>query len=66
MAPYLQIQGHATLNTSKEARHAFWNEMLASIFDGPDDPKYAILEIKPYYIEYVSPGIHEPGVWKAS
>jgi len=65
MAPYLQIQGRASLNTSEEARHAFWTDMLAGIFDGRDDPKYAVLEIKPYYIEYVSPGMHEPEVWKA-
>ncbi len=65
MAPYLQIQGRAALNTSKEARHAFWSDMLAPIFSGPDDPNYAVLEIKPYYIEYTSPGVHEPEVWKA-
>jgi general stress protein 26 len=65
MAPYLQIQGRATLTTSKEARHAFWSDMLAAVFSGPDDPNYAILEIQPYYIEYLSPGDHEPEVWKA-
>ena len=65
MTPYLQVQGRATLNTGKEARHGFWSDMLASIFDGPDDPKYGVLEIKPYYIEYVSPGMYEPEVWKA-
>ena len=65
MAPYLQIQGRATFTTSKETRHGFWNDMFGAIFAGPDDPNYAILEIKPYYIEYVSPGVHEPEVWKA-
>jgi general stress protein 26 len=65
MAPYLQIQGRATLNTSKEARHGFWSGMLSAIFSGPDDPNYAVLEIKPYYIEYTSPGVHEAEIWKA-
>jgi general stress protein 26 len=65
MGPYLQIQGRATLNTSKEARHGFWSDMLKAIFSGPDDPNYAVLEIKPYYVEYVSPGVHEPEVWQA-
>ncbi len=65
MGPYLQIQGRATLNTSKEVRHSFWSDMLSAIFSGPDDPNYAVLEIKPYYIEYMSPGVHEPEVWKA-
>ncbi len=35
MGPYLQIQGRATLNTSKEARHGFWSGMLSAIFSGP-------------------------------
>jgi len=65
MGPYLQVQGRATFSTSKEVRHAFWMDMLAGIFSGPDDPNYGVIEIKPYYIEYVSPGSHEPEVWKA-
>jgi len=65
MAPYLQIQGRAALNTSKEARHGFWSDMLKVIFSGPDDPNYAVVEIKPYCVEYWSPGVHEPEVWKA-
>ena len=63
MVPYLQIQGRAALTTDKEARHGFWSEMLAPIFDGPDDPKYGILEITPYRIELCTPGSYEPEVW---
>ncbi len=66
MVPYLQIQGKAALTTEKEARHGFWTDMLAPIFDGPDDPKYGILEITPYRIEFCSPGTYEPEVWTAS
>jgi len=65
MAPYLQIQGRATLNKSRDVRHGFWTDMLAPIFSGPDDPNYGVLEIKPYYIEYCSVGTFEPEVWKA-
>jgi len=65
MGPYLQIQGRASLNRSKEARHGFWSDMLSPIFTGPDDPNYAVIEITPYYIEYCSAGVHEPEVWKA-
>lgn len=65
MAPYLQIQGRAGLNTSKEARHAFWSDMLAPIFSGPDDPNYGVLEITPYRIEYCTLGSYEPEVWTA-
>ena len=65
MAPYLQIQGRATLNTSPSARHGFWTDMLLPIFDGPDDPNYAVIEIKPYCIEYWSPGTFKAEIWKA-
>ena len=34
MAPYLQIQGRATLNTNKDVRHGFWTDMLTGIFSG--------------------------------
>ncbi len=65
MVPYLQIQGRARLDTSREARHGFWTEMLARIFDGPDDPKYGVLEITPYRIEYCDVAAPEPQVWTA-
>ena len=66
LAPYLQIQGRAALTTSPAARHGFWSDMLAPIFSGPDDPNYGVLEIRPYYIEYWSPGGHEPDIWQAA
>ena len=31
-------------------------------FDGPDDPKYGVIIIKPYRIEYCTPGSYEPEV----
>ncbi|MBN1362068.1 MAG: pyridoxamine 5'-phosphate oxidase family protein [Sedimentisphaerales bacterium] len=65
MGPYLQVQGRAALNTSEEARHGFWSDMLAPIFSGPDDPEYGVIEITPYYIEYVTPGSREPDIWTA-
>ncbi|MEN6429107.1 MAG: pyridoxamine 5'-phosphate oxidase family protein [Phycisphaerales bacterium] len=63
--PYLQVQGRAALNASREARHGFWSDMLGGIFSGPDDPDYGVLEIKPYCIEYNAPGSHKPEVWTA-
>jgi general stress protein 26 len=63
MAPYLQIQGRAELTTDKDERHGFWNDMLSRIFSGPDDPKYAIVIVRPYRIEYNTPGSFTPEVW---
>jgi len=63
--PYLQIQGKATLKTDEQTRHAFWDDMLKPIFDGPDDPKYGVIEVTPYRIEYCTPGSYEPKIWTA-
>lgn len=64
MAPYLQIQGKAAFTNSKEERHALWNEHLAAIFQGHDDPNYGVIVIKPYRIELMEAGSFEPKVWK--
>lgn len=66
MAPYLQIQGRARFTTEEAERHGFWNEMLAPIFSGPDDPDYGVVVVTPYRIEYCTPGKYEPDVWQRS
>ncbi|MBN1766703.1 MAG: pyridoxamine 5'-phosphate oxidase family protein [Sedimentisphaerales bacterium] len=65
MAPYLQIQGRARLDTSQQTRHNFWSDMIAPFFSGPDDPNYGVIEIIPYQIEVMSPGSYKPEVWTA-
>ncbi len=65
MKPYLQIQGRARFTIDKQERHEFWNDMLKPFFDGPDDPKYGVVIIEPYRVEYCTPGIFEPEVWSA-
>ncbi len=65
MKPYVQVQGTASCTNDKEERHAFWNDGLQQIFDGPDDPRYGIIKIQPYRIELCTPGSHEPEVWNA-
>jgi len=64
MKPYLQIQATARLATDEAERHAFWNDTLKEIFDGPDDPKYAVLVMPAYRVEYWSPDSFEPEVWE--
>jgi len=63
MQPYLQIQGLAKVTNDKEERHNFWNDLLAPIFSGPDDPKYSVIVVEPYRIEYCTLGSYEPEVW---
>jgi general stress protein 26 len=63
MQPYIQVQGKARVATDHDERHNFWNDLLAPIFKGPDDPKYCIVVTEPYRIEYITPGSFEPEVW---
>ena len=63
--PYLQVQGRARFTTDKDERHGFWNDMLGHIFEGPDDPKYGVVIIEPYRIEYCTPGSMSHAVWSA-
>lgn len=64
ITPYLQIQGRARVTTSSEERHGFWSDMLAPIFEGPDDPDYCVVVVEPYRIEYCTPDSFEPEVWQ--
>ncbi len=41
---YVALQGHASLDTSREAVERLWNPAAAAFFDGPDDPSAAVLE----------------------
>ena len=63
MQPYLQVQAKAFVSTEESERHGFWNDLLEPIFKGPDDPRYSIIIINPYRIEYCTPGSYEPEVW---
>jgi general stress protein 26 len=66
MTPYLQIQGRANFTQDAHERHAFWNDMLDNLFEGADDPLYGVVVVRPYRIEYCTPGGFEPEVWDAS
>ncbi len=65
MKPYVQIQARAKVVTDIAAKEALWCDELGDYFSGPDDPNYAILRIKPYRIEYLTPGNLTPEVWEA-
>lgn len=41
---YVSLQGHTTLQTSKELVHRLWNPAANAFFEGPDDPDAVVLE----------------------
>lgn len=60
--PYLQVQGLANFRTDREARHEYWSDRLSVLFDGPDDPRYGVVTLRAYRIEYTRVGA-APEVW---
>ncbi len=51
---YIEYQGTATVREDKETKKKIWNEHLKPWFDGPEDPKYVVLEIDPTRIRLMN------------
>ncbi|WNQ12185.1 pyridoxamine 5'-phosphate oxidase family protein [Paenibacillus aurantius] len=49
---FLQIEATATVTKDDSLRHKVWNDWLKPWFEGPDDPDYVILEVKPSRIAF--------------
>ncbi len=62
--PYVQLQGTAEVSDEIQEKHLTWFEMLNSVFDGPDDPSYGVMIIKPYRIEFINPSNMTPEIWE--
>ena len=41
---YVALQGHATLDDSRDAVRRVWNPAAEAFFEGPDDPNAVVLE----------------------
>jgi general stress protein 26 len=62
---YLQIEARAEVVTAPEAKQEHWSEALGLYFEGPDDPNYALLRIRPYRIEIFGMTDMNTEVWEA-
>lgn len=51
---YLQITGTSTINHSQQLRNKYWDESFTKWFDGPDDPNFVFLQIKPETIRILN------------
>ncbi|MDM5224007.1 pyridoxamine 5'-phosphate oxidase family protein [Peribacillus sp. NJ11] len=51
---YLEISGTSKINDSQELKDKLWNESFKDWFDGPKDPNYLILQIKPESIRLMN------------
>jgi general stress protein 26 len=62
--PYVQVAGKAEVSEEPALKKEFWNDYLAKMFKGPDDPNYIIVKMKPEYFEYWGMGMREPQVYE--
>jgi general stress protein 26 len=44
---YVEITGKAVVNDSADVKKQYWDDSFEKWFDGPEDPNYVFLEIKP-------------------
>ncbi|QTM98005.1 general stress protein [Sediminibacillus dalangtanensis] len=51
---YLEIEGTAAIKESNDIKKKIWNDKLEAWFEGPDDPDYIVLEIKPSEIRLMN------------
>jgi general stress protein 26 len=51
---YLEISGTSKINDSQELKDKLWNESFEKWFQGPKDPNYLILQIKPESIRLMN------------
>ncbi|MHC9543155.1 MAG: pyridoxamine 5'-phosphate oxidase family protein [Vulcanimicrobiota bacterium] len=62
--PYVQVEGKAEVSEDPALKKELWNDYLAKMFKGPDDPNYIIVKIKPELFEFWGPGMTEPQVYE--
>lgn len=61
--PYIQVEGIAEVSMDLNIKKRCWHEMLEQFFEGPEDPNFVVIIIKPAMIEYIAPNTHSPEVY---
>ncbi|MCK1992735.1 pyridoxamine 5'-phosphate oxidase family protein [Peribacillus muralis] len=51
---YLEISGTSIINDSQELKDKLWNKSFEQWFEGPKDPNYVFLQIKPESIRLMN------------
>lgn len=57
---FVEIEGKASIRDDDEMKHKLWNDHLKPWFEGPDDPEYIVLEIKPSKITLMNSKDNSP------
>ncbi len=61
---WVQVEGTAEVSTDRTELDAYWFDDLNNYFNGPDDPNYCIVIIKPSKIEFGTMGSKTPEIWQ--
>ncbi|MCD7035161.1 pyridoxamine 5'-phosphate oxidase family protein [Metabacillus sp. GX 13764] len=57
---YVEIEGKVSIRDDEELKHKLWNDHMKPWFEGPNDPEYIVLEIKPSKITYMNANGESP------
>ncbi|MBY6038314.1 pyridoxamine 5'-phosphate oxidase family protein [Fictibacillus nanhaiensis] len=52
--PYLEVEGTATIQDDEALKEKYWSEHMKHYFEGPKDPNYILLKIKPSLIRLMN------------
>lgn len=51
---FVEISGQVTIRDDQDLKEKLWNERMDKWLDGPNDPEYIVLEIKPDHIRLMN------------
>lgn len=51
---YIEFEGKASISEDKELKDKIWNDHMKNWFEGPNDPNYIVLAIKPNKIRLMN------------
>lgn len=51
---FVEVSGKVTIRDDQNLKEELWNERMGKWLDGPNDPEYVVLEIKPDHIRLMN------------
>lgn len=62
--PYVGISARAEVHEDRETKERYWNPMFEEYFGSIDNPDFVLIVFHAETIEYYSPPVMEPEIWK--
>ncbi|MCF6139251.1 pyridoxamine 5'-phosphate oxidase family protein [Pseudalkalibacillus berkeleyi] len=61
---FVEVEGTATIKSDQDLKDKLWSKNMEKWFDGPNDPNYIVLEIKPTLYRLMNSDSKTPQVLK--